>query len=304
MRGLFKILRDWPRARENSGRVLGMNERNLGYIYVHNRRRDFPLADNKLLTKEALKGIGVPVPDTYRVYGYFYELNALEEGLSPHRDFAIKPAHGSGGGGIIVIAGRDGADWVGVSGTRYSLEDLRRHISDIIFGIYSFDLHDQAIIEERVVQNSWMSALSPLGLADIRVILCREEPVLSMTRIPTRASNGKANLHQGAVGVGIDIKTGETVHAIHGDSSVTVHPDTGAPLIGLRIPHWEKVLDVSRKIAGAVPLKYLGVDIALTEGGVVVLEINVRPGLQIQNANMKGLREILSSLDELALLKG
>ncbi|MBI5467598.1 MAG: hypothetical protein HY891_00570, partial [Deltaproteobacteria bacterium] len=293
MRSLYKIFSDWFSARENAGRVLGMNERNLRYIYVCNSRKDFPLADHKLLTKDALRRIGVPVPATYKVYSHFYELQDLEAGLAAFPDFVIKPAQGSGGGGIVVIARREGRNWISVSGKAYSLHDLRRHISDIIFGVHSFDLHDQAIIEERVVQNSWMSGLSPLGLADIRVILCRDEPVMSMTRIPTKASNGKANLHQGAIGVGIDIATGRTVHAIHGDRTITAHPDTGAPITGLSIPHWEKVLDVSRKIARAVPLKYLGVDIALTEDGVVVLEINVRPGLQIQNANLRGLRETL-----------
>lgn len=287
------MISNWFSARENSAKVLGMNERNLHYIYVHNERKHFRLADHKLFTKDILRKAGVPVPETYKVYGSFYELGGLEGDLSQYRDFVIKPAQGSGGDGIIVVSGRNGRDWTGISGKRYSVFDLKKHISDIIFGVYSFDLNDQAVIEERVVQNSWMSVLSPLGLADIRVILCMEEPVMSMTRIPTKASNGKANLHQGAIGVGIDIESGMTTHAIHADNSISVHPDTGEPVVGLKIPHWDKVIDASRAIARAVPLKYLGVDVALTEDGVVVLEINVRPGLQIQNANLRGLRAAL-----------
>ena len=293
MKNPFSMISNWISARGNSARVLGMNERNLHYIYVHNQRKHFRLADHKLVTKDILRKAGVPVPETYKVYGSFYELASLENDLSEYRDFVIKPAQGSGGDGIIVVAGRQGQDWTGVSGKRYSVFDFKKHISDIIFGVYSFDLNDQAVIEQRVVQNSWMSALSPLGLADIRVILCMEEPVMSMTRIPTKASNGKANLHQGAIGVGIDIESGLTVHAIHGNNPASVHPDTGEALLGLEIPHWDKVIGASRAIARAVPLKYLGVDIALTEDGVVVLEINVRPGLQIQNANMRGLRAAL-----------
>lgn len=293
MKNPFTIISNWFSARESAARVLGMNERNLHYIYVHNERRHFRLADHKLMTKDILKKAGVPTPETYRVYSSFYELGGLERELAMYRDFVIKPAQGSGGEGIIVVAGRQSGGWTGISGKRYSAYDLKRHISDILFGVYSFDLNDQAVIEERVVQNSWMSRLSPLGLADIRVILCREEPIMSMTRIPTRASNGKANLHQGAIGVGIDIKSGLTGHAIHGGVPVKKHPDTGEAVIGLQMPHWDKVMSASRAIAGAVPLKYLGVDIALTEDGVVVLEINVRPGLQIQNANQRGLREAL-----------
>lgn len=293
MKNPFSMITGWLRARENSASVLGMNERNLRYIYVHNERKHFRLADHKLLTKDILKKAGVSVPETYRVYSSFYELSSLEDDLSGYRDFVIKPAQGSGGEGIIVVAGRQGSDWIGISGKMFSAYDLKKHISDILFGVYSFDLNDQAVIEERVVQNSWMSRLSPLGLADIRVILCKEEPVMSMTRIPTKASSGKANLHQGAIGVGIDIESGVTTHAIHASETVTTHPDTFEPVIGLKIPHWDKVIAAARAIAGAVPLKYLGVDIALTESGVVVLEINVRPGLQIQNANHRGLREAL-----------
>lgn len=293
MKNPFSMITDWLRARENSASVLGMNERNLRYIYVHNERKHFRLADHKLLTKDILKKAGVPVPETYRVYSSFYELSSLEDDLSGYRDFVIKPAQGSGGEGIIVVAGSQGGDWIGISGKRFSAYDLKKHISDILFGVYSFDLNDQAVIEERVVQNSWMSRLSPLGLADIRVILCKEEPVMSMTRIPTKASSGKANLHQGAIGVGIDIESGVTTYAIHGSETVKTHPDTFEPVVGLKIPHWDKVIAAGRAIAAAVPLKYLGVDIALTESGVVVLEINVRPGLQIQNANQRGLREAL-----------
>lgn len=297
MKNPFSLISHWFTARANAARVLGMNERNLHYIYVHNERKHFRLADHKLVTKEILKKALVPVPETYKVYSSFYELADLEQDLSAYRDFVIKPAQGSGGEGIIVVAGRHGEDWTGISGKRYSAHDLKKHISDILFGVYSFDLNDQAVIEERVVQNSWMSGLSPLGLADIRVILCREEPVMSMTRVPTKASNGKANLHQGAIGVGIDIESGLTIHAIHGGEAITAHPDTGEPVVGLQIPHWDKVIDVSRTIAAAVPLKYLGVDVALTEDSVVVLEINVRPGLQIQNANQRGLREALMEGD-------
>lgn len=281
----------WWRALRRRGReVLGMNQRNLHLIYPHNPRRHFPLADDKLKTKERLLEAGVPVPATYRVYRYFYELAQLEADLAGHADFVIKPAHGSGGGGIVVIAGRDGAGWVGPGGRHYPPETLRRHISDIIFGVYSFDLSDAAFIEERVRQHPQMSRLSPQGLADVRVILLRDEPLLAMTRLPTVASAGRANLHQGAVGAGIDLASGRTTHAILGNSPVETHPDTGIPLIGRPIPWWDEVLAIARRAARAMPLKYLGVDICLGERGPVMLEINVRPGLQIQNANLCGLR--------------
>lgn len=293
-RPLFSV--GWAAARGRALNVLGMNQRNLNYIYPNNARRDFPIADDKIVTKETLARAGVPMPETYRIYSRFFELRNLEKDLNAYRDFVIKPSQGSGGGGIIVIAGKEGEDWIGVSGKSYTLFDIKKHISDIIFGVYSFDLHDRALIEARIVQHDEMNVLSPFGLADVRVILHRDEPVLSMTRIPTSTSEGRANLHQGAVGAGIDLATGRTVHAILKGEPVERHPDTGVPLIGRAIPFWGRVMEISRSAAQAVPLKYLGVDISISQAGPVLLEINVRPGLEIQNANVKGLRSILERI--------
>ena len=288
-----KMSFSWKTARNHALRVLGMNQRNLDYIYPNNARKDFPVADDKIVTKEIMKRVGVPVPETYRVYSRFYELRGLESDLGSYHDFVIKPSQGRGGGGIIVIADRQGEDWVGVSGKVYSIHDIKKHISDIMFGVYSFDLHDRALIEARIVQHEEMNVLSPFGLADVRVILHRDEPVLSMTRIPTKASEGRANLHQGAVGAGIDLASGRTVHAVLKGDPVDKHPDTGVDLIGRAVPYWDRVVEISLRAARAVPLKYLGVDISISQGGPVLLEINVRPGLEIQNANVRGLRSIL-----------
>ncbi len=270
-----------------------MNERNLHYIYPYNHRRHFPIADNKLQTKEIVQKLDVPTPRTYFVYSYFYEMRNLKSDLEQHPDFVIKPASGSGGGGIVVIAGKQGDNWVSIGGTVYTLEDLRKHISDIVFGVYSFGLHDQAIIESRVIQHTEVAELSPYGLADVRIILCQHEPVLAMIRLATRGSNGTANLHQGAIGVGVNITTGVTQYATEKRKEITQHPDSGINLLNRRIPHWDTIIETAEKVAKAVPLKYIGVDIAVSTSGPKLLEINARPGIEIQNANQQGMRSIL-----------
>jgi alpha-L-glutamate ligase-like protein len=290
------ILAGWGLRRCGTLPVIGINKRNLDYIYPSNSRRDFLLADDKILTKEVLTRAGVPLPETYRIYGHFFELLHLEKDLGPYQDFVIKPSQGSGGGGVIIITGRGETYWKGIGGATYTTAGLKKHISDIIFGVYSFDLTDRALVEARVIQHDDMSVLSPFGLADVRVIHYRDEPALAMTRLPTKASNGRANLHQGAVGVGIDLETGRTIHAVLGGEGVDRHPDTGVSVIDMPIPYWDEVLSVSRRAASAVPLKYLGVDIAISRTGPVLIEINVRPGLEIQNANMRGLRPQLERL--------
>lgn len=293
-------LRTWwsrmEEVRELASRVLSMNRRNLHYVYTRNQRKHFPMADDKLLAKEVLGKAGVRMPSTYRIYSYFYELRNLENDLAGYDDFVIKPAQGSGGNGIVVIVGRSGDNWVSISGQIFSAFDLSKHISDIIFGVYSFDVSDCAIIESRIVQHPELAELSPLGLADVRVIMCDEKPVMSMVRVPTKRSDGKANLHQGALGIAIDIGSGVTTQACFLGYPVETHPDTGIALSGRTLPYWKDVFELAARAAQAVPLKYLGVDISISQEGPLLLEINVRPGLEIQNVNGRGLLQVLRAI--------
>ncbi len=295
---LTKWMSGIKRMRRGAARVLAMNNRNLGFVYPSNARRHFPYANDKLLAKETLEKVGVPVPRTHFAYEYFFDLRNLREELGGLTDFVVKPAQGSGGNGILVIVGRDGEDWLSVSGRRVTLEELQRHITDIIFGVYSHDTADVAIIEDRIVQHQAIDAIYDRGLADVRLILYRHEPVMAMSRIPTSHSDGRANLHQGAVGIGIDLERGRSTHAMIAGTPLEHHPDSGAPLIDFAIPHWERVMEYGRRAAEAVPLKYLGVDVAIAEQGPVILEINARPGLEIQNANFTPMRGLLEAIHE------
>jgi alpha-L-glutamate ligase-like protein len=264
--------------------VLSMNRRNADFIYRLNKRRDYPVADDKLLAKEAMIAAGVLTSPTLTVFRSFYELAKVETRLAPFEDFAVKPAHGRAGGGILIVTGREGCDFITTNGKKLNCDEFRRHLANIIFGIYSLDVEDAAIVEPRLQPHPFFARLYPHGIADIRVIVVSDQPVLSMIRLPTRESAGRANLHQGAIGLGLDLATGDVVRAWHHHRVIETHPDTGARLVGLQVPDFEKVIDLARRAAKAVALKYLGVDIVIDrELGALVLEINVRPGLEIQN---------------------
>jgi len=289
----------WPRLmqlRANTSKVLFINRRNLHYVYLHNHRRHFPLADNKLKLKSYFTGSEIPMADTLASYSYFYELRNLEQQLSPYNDFVIKPASGRGGGGILVLKERHPDGWLNMGGKLYTVQDIKKQIADILFGVYSFSLNDQAIVEQRILQHEEVDKLSPHGLADVRVILHLNKPVMCMIRIATKDSNGTANLHQGAIGAAVDWESGRTFHASQKGISITQHPDTGRNLIDVMLPHWDTVKDLSLSIAKSVPLKYLGIDIALGKTSPFLLEINARPGIEIQNVNNLGMRAVLESL--------
>ena len=100
-------------------------------------------------------------------------------------------------------------------------------------------------------------------MPDIRVIVYRGYPAMAMVRLPTRASDGKANLHQGAVGAGVDMSGGRTLTGVLGNDIVDEHPDTGALIAGLQIPHWDFILQSSARGYEVTGLGYLGVDMVI-----------------------------------------
>jgi alpha-L-glutamate ligase-like protein len=283
--------------------VLGMNQRNAACILDHNPRGQFPLVDDKLRMHALCRRLGVPSPEVYGEIGYHSQLRRLPEILHGRDDFVIKPNRGSAGRGVLVLVGRDGDRFVRHNGERLPFEALRQHLSDILSGMYSLGGRpDRAMLQQRVRLHPAFEAITFKGIPDVRVVLYRNEPAMAMLRLPTKKSNGRANLHQGGIGVGVDLATGRTHHAVQHDHAVEIHPDTRRSLVGVSVPFWDEVLRLSRRVAEAVGLGYLGVDIVVdAERGPLLLEANARPGLAIQIANGQGLLPRLAAIDAGAL---
>lgn len=274
---------------------MGINSRNAEYILPYNPRGSYKLVDNKVLTKEIGAKNGVPFPETYAIVDRFGDLKRLEELLAGREEFVIKPAKGSGGRGIMVIAGKQGEEFVTTNGKQISLAQLQSHLSMILSGNFSLGGNsDVAIIEQRIEKAGGLEAIAVGGTPDIRVILFRGVPVMAMTRLPTSTSGGRANLHQGAIAAGIDLLTGKTCGGVYQNRTVSVHPDTGNALEGFQIPHWEEILNTTILLGNSLNLEYLGVDLVIdADHGPMVLEVNARPGLAIQIANRCGLQRRL-----------
>lgn len=281
--------------------ILGMNQRNVGVIGEHNPRRNYPLVDNKLKTKRAAQANHIPVPTLYGRVDYQHQVAGVIDQLEAHEGFVIKPAQGSGGKGILVITGRHGDCYMKSSGQEVDAHEIRRHVSNILAGLHSLGgRNDCAMIEALIDFDPLLADYSYEGVPDIRVIAFKGVPVMAMMRCATRASDGKANLHQGAVGVGIDIATGCSVRAVQHDQLIETHPDTGACFRSLEIPHWDRILDLAASCVEMTGLGYLGADIVLDrEQGPMLLELNARPGLAIQVANQAGLQQRLEVAEQI-----
>lgn len=270
--------------------VMSINHRNSGYVLKYNRRKYYPLVDDKLRTKQLAMAHDINVPPLYATVESEYQLKKLEEILAPYEDFVIKPAHGAGGDGILVIRDRAMGRYRQINGALVTLEDLQYHISRLLSGAFSLSGHpDCAIIEHRVVVDPVFANVSYEGVPDVRVITLLGYPAMAMVRLPTRLSGGKANLHQGAIGAGVDLATGKTLTGVFHNDPIDFHPDTLNSIVGITVPSWEKILTIAASCFELTKLGYLGVDIVLDEEhGPLMLELNARPGLNIQIANSEG----------------
>ena len=284
--------------------VLGLNERNADYISRLNPRRLFPRVDDKVLTKELALAAGMAVPELFGVIKNQGEVRSFSEIVSERESFVVKPAQGSGGDGILVVTGRSQRrrdSYRLSSGVLISGAEIEHHISNIVSGQYSLSGNpDKALIEYCVRFDPVFAAVSHQGVPDVRVIVYRGYPTMAMVRLPTRASDGKANLHQGAVGAGVDMSLGQTLTGVLDNDVVDEHPDTGALISGLQIPQWDFILQSSARGYEVTGLGYLGVDMVIDiEQGPLILEMNARPGLNIQIANSTGLANRVARINEI-----
>jgi alpha-L-glutamate ligase-like protein len=279
--------------------VLGMNRRNAACILDHNPRAKYPLVDDKLRMHDLCRRIGVPTPQIYLDVSCYAMLRRLPDLIGVRNDFVIKPNRGSAGRGVLVIVGRDGGYYLRHNGDKLDIDSIRQHISDILSGMYSLGGQpDRAMLQQRIRLHPAFAAISYKGIPDVRVILYRNEPAMAMLRLPTKQSNGRANLHQGGIGTGVDLESGITNHAVQRNRVVERHPDTGTVLVGMQVPYWDDVLEMSRRVARAVGLGYVGVDIVVdVDEGPMLLEANARPGLAIQIANGQGLLPRIQAID-------
>ncbi|PJD92399.1 MAG: alpha-L-glutamate ligase-like protein [Legionella sp.] len=282
MIGLYRRLRQQG--------VLSINQRNSDFVLRYNRRKLYPLVDDKLKTKRLAMNSNIAVPTLYETIETEHQIKKIELLLEPYSDFVIKPAHGAGGDGILVITNRVFGRYRQINGKLLTTQDISHHLSSLISGAYSLGGHaDYAIIERRVIVDSVFAAVSHEGVPDIRIITLLGYPAMAMVRLPTQLSGGKANLHQGAIGVGINLATGFTLGGVFHNDTIDFHPDTMQPINDIAIPYWDKILEIAASCYELTGLGYIGVDIVLDkEQGPMMLELNARPGLNIQIANREG----------------
>lgn len=283
--------------------ILGLNSRGVLFTGKHNSRAAKKVADSKLLTNRVLRLSKIPHPLVFARFKNPEDVFNFKWSDLPDA-FALKPSRGLGGEGIIVVKKKlTENEWLTTSKQKITAEDLKIHTLDILEGAYSIGSDpDRAFIQEYVGRHSTFRKLAFRGTPDIRIIVFNKIPVMAMLRLPTKESGGRANLHQGALGLGIDLASGITTKAIWHRGQIVYKPGTNRKLHGIKIPQWNAILEIAVKGQIASGLGYAGVDVVLhPEKGPQIIELNAQPGLQIQLANMDGLKKRLERVDDIVV---
>ena len=301
---MIKALKKFINLSPKKYGIIGINKRNIDYILENNQRKYYPMVDDKLITKELANKANIPTPKLLGKIEYISQIDGILNSLQCPNGFVIKPTKGAGGGGILVITKRQGESFFKAEGKPLDRQEMKHHIANVLAGLYSLaGARDTAMIEERIICHNMFDKISYKGVPDLRIIIYKGYPVMAMLRLPTQASDGKANLHSGGLGLGLSMQTGKTTYAMQHGAYINVHPDHGTPLIDIAIPEWNNILTLAASFKVILPLGYLGIDLVIDEHkGPLLLEANARPGIAIQIANRAGLEpriNIIDSLDEM-----
>lgn len=287
------MLRKLSQIKKNRRQILGRNERFLEYIRPNNLRSAVQIADDKILTKKILATAQIPVPEMIAEIKNQQDIENLDIETLP-KSFVVKPVRGLMGSGIEIFYNRDKeGNLIKADGSRMSIRDLKVYMKDILDGKFSlFNEPDTILIEERVKIHKAFKYYTYKGAPDVRILVFNKIPIMSYLRLPTKASQGKANLDKGAVGAGIDMAVGKTTYAIVGKSTpVEYTPDYKLKVSGIKVPYWDKILRYAIQASEASGLGFAAVDFLIDrDKGPVIVELNARPGLSIQLSNHAGLR--------------
>jgi alpha-L-glutamate ligase-like protein len=282
---------------------LGMNARNYLYIYPNNDVDSKKRADDKMETKKILIKNNIATPKMLARFQNRKQIEDFDWSTLPENGFVIKPARGYAGGGIIAFKTFKDGVATSVVGEQYNIEQMKKHSFEILDGGFSLQfLPDKCFIEERLIPHPMFKKLGAVGIPDIRVIVFHHVPVMAMMRFPTEESGGKANLTLGAICFGIDLRTGITTSAYSKKGMISTIPSTKIKVRGIKIPMWDEILLMAAQTQSVSGLGYAGVDIVIDKNGMPnILEVNARPGLGIQNANLDSLRTRLERIEAIPI---
>ena len=255
------------------------------------------LAASKIQMSEYFKSKHIPIPETVSVAinGIIYangeriDYDGFIDRLkhSEARKFFMKPENGQGGKGILRIEKNNGEIFIN------NKVVSRKSFDDII------KRHDY-LIQEGLIQRSDIMEIYPDSVNTLRVVTQNFDgkPQISAVYLKMgRNGTYVDNSSSGGLSTYIDMESGRSADfAINHNMNKKLdrHPDTGFVFDGFIIRDWQKIKEAILDIAGkAVDFPDIGWDIAIVEGGIAVIELNLNWGIDLQGI-VGGMRKMLN----------
>lgn len=235
--------------------------------------------------------------DKYKVYEVFkkyygremIQVKKLEDEesfvsfVNKHEKAIIKPIAGSLGVGVHIVDFRE------VNGNDNLLKKLLEANPKGI------------VVEELIKQSSYMNSLNPSSVNTLRIITIRTKGQIkthSFLRVGAKDTIVD-NIARGGIVCALNQETGEiTDTTCHLGQRYVKHPHTGVPLIGSVVPRLKEALAMAKDLFQMLPqFGYMGWDIAQSEDGWVMVELNARAALSGPQATLNhGLKKTFQEL--------
>lgn len=229
------------------------------------------LYEDKMVCGDLCKRHGIPEPKNFGVFPPNSELNnKIHKIFSEQKEIKrliLKPLDGKGGHGIKIVElkGRDRFELVYPSGEKY--EDI-------------YECTDYYVVQECVNQHGTLNRLS-MSVNTIRIVTMKSRDSDSLILgAYLRVGSGSSlvdNINQGGLAVKINMDSGvlDSIAYNKNGDAFRSHPVSLEVFDGLELPYWKEVLSLAKNIQNKMDYqKLLGMDIAITEVGPLLIEIN------------------------------
>ena len=143
------------------------------------------------------------------------------------------------------------------------------------------------ICEEFIFQCKEISDICPTSVNSCRILTLRDGQTVSVIAATFKTSKGSSfvdNMHADGIGAAVDVKTGVVITEgrDYANNTFIYHPMTGMVIPGIQLPFWSATLYLVKKAHLLMPESaVLGWDVAFTDNGPIIIEVNGAPGPNI-----------------------
>ena len=134
--------------------------------------------------------------------------------------------------------------------------------------------------EEVFAQNGILHEVNPSSVNTVRIYTLNDMGDIRFTFTAVRFGGSTAcvdNIHANGMCCVVDFKSGTVISPGYNltGGKFLYHPLSNILLVGIRIPHWQKVVDTVRQAAQRYPNQgHIAWDVAVGEDGVSIIEGN------------------------------